>query len=461
MGTNAPPSDPERHHWYFAAATLALLLPTTACERNHYELRMTAEHGALQRDLTCWREVPSDPTPELRAFPREELDHLATVYGIPMPAELVARHAFSAPSTVVAPDDLGGSGRLVHLETSLGTFSMYAERIRGSDDLVADLARTHRSVDAFLALATEWVNSLLDEPSARDRFGRFADAELRHDLHNLALYSWSLSIEVVPVEELDEKSWAEALLARALQYLLERDYLLPEEASILAVGTYASRMQIVGDAVQRLIVEKAGLGSVPNRIARLRSDRKALERSFAEFVSQWSPYQAWKDERGPTADEKVVGAYDYAGELLAEAFLPIARLRGDHLLEARLDLPVAPFRTNGTWDADELSVRWSERLPSWRSGEGYPRLLFAAWCVPDPKAQRQRFGRVILDGEDLAAYCLAFSHLSATRQEQWLAFLASLDREKEPMPVVDAFHFPGDEGDRELGPLREVLSRMD
>jgi hypothetical protein len=130
-------------------------------------------------------------------------------------------------------------------------------------------------------------------------------------------------------------------------------------------------------------------------------------------------------------------------------------------LDVTLSCPLEPFRTNGTWSADDGHVVWERQLQEIDDvpQQSLPAMLFAFWSVPDDDFQTARFGRVVLSDQELADYCQWHSQLSPSQAEQWDALIAALKPGPSAAEWIEDFRFtPHDDAAEHLAQRgRELL----
>jgi hypothetical protein len=97
----------------------------------------------------------------------------------------------------------------------------------------------------------------------------------------------------------------------------------------------------------------------------------------------------------------------------------------DHV-KVRLTLAAAPDHTNGKWDEARKQVLWDEDMERPDGVQRVPTFCYANWSTADEVAQKERFGKVILTGDDLAQYCLWRAALSKSEAAEWDGMLAGL-----------------------------------
>lgn len=451
---------PERHITWWLATLVALGI--AGCETQHYEITMTPNGQTVQRELTFWRERTANQKSEVVAFPDDELASIAAAYEVSIPAEKASKHKFIKAFSGALPNDLGGSGSYTHWNTSLGSVSAYVERVRGNDDLLADVETRQQAANRLADLLTGWLAAELEGEAGFAELHEFLDQQLRRDLNNLSLYSWGFGVNS-DHEEAARTEW----LVRVGQYLVERSYFTPDQLPMLAravreagQGRPASLLTIV----QRFAAAKMGVAAdqpIPAGLAFL-ADTGVLELSVNDALRQTEEFQqlleVWNRERGDNPDAEAPEPNAVIGELAARAFLPAIPFGRSHQLSVKVALTAAPFSTNGQWDAETRQVHWSrDILAGDEQRAGFPTILYAVWSSPDGPAQREHFGRIVLEGEQLSNYALWYCGLSLQEAKEWDGFISKLRPSDDLTERLRAFRFsdepPVREGQEETGDL--------
>jgi len=433
---------PRASRWLRLPCLVLVALAGVGCVRNCYEIEMRPQAGQLHRELTGWRRVEHvDEAVPFTPLSGKEQQHLREVYGKAPTQATDGKTVVAGSFAGRLPRDVGGDGRFVCWNTSLGSASFYLERFRGRDDLLAEMEDRFTLIDQGVDLLKDWVAAAKAPDADVEPVLLFLNAQARRDLKNILLHAWSLLAGPEP----DEKTEAE-LLARIAQYLLERHYLSEEDVPHYARAIH----QRDADAMLRLAV--AGLD---RKLAASRSKplvqllpplatSEAFERSFEEFVGSTAQYVAWRDETlaaGKNANE--VKPADYLATRLARVS-PFHQAMHDRLT-VRLRLPQPPYAGNGTWEEpDCLAWSMSMELPSEPVQSPLPPVAFAGWTEPDEDAQTTRFGRVVFSGDTLARYVVWQKSLTPQEAGEWETFLDTLRPTDNVVARVRQFRFTGE-----------------
>lgn len=435
-------------NWSWKWAALGgLVLLAAGCERNNYALRLTPQDGKLQRELKLTRTTSDSKNPELRTAKPEELAELVKTYGKELPGEVAGEHAFAKTYRGKAPDDIGNAGWYLKLESPLGHVHGYVEEFRGSDDWHTELQARLAALDQLAVHLTAWLKIELADDPKWPTLKKFLEEDFQKDLRNLGLYVFFHTIHL----DGDDSRENDQLAVYCAEYLARHEYLDPEQLPFLfrAVDDIerGESARICG-WVQDLLAKRMGYakGKAPPQSFDFLADPEAMQKSldnylkttkrFAELVKAWEA----KKLKDPAAPEPT--PQDVVGEFLMEAFLPAFRLDPADRLGVELAAGLKPYSTNGQWDSEAKVVRWRKQIPPRASAQHErQQLLFAFWSEPAEEVQRARFGRTLLDGEDLAQYCLWYQGLTPAERKEWDKFMGEL---RPTIPLVDRldrFHF--------------------
>jgi hypothetical protein len=240
------------------------------------------------------------------------------------------------------------------------------------------------------------------------------------------LYFW-----VGEVSTLSNTNAPEEFIARFAQYLHERGYVelsdIPKLSLAFSDGSTNSDTTVLR-LVQRLVAEKMGLAAtdpLPKSLAVL-ADTAALERSWTYYLPRTDLYhrqvKEWEKRKKTEPDLKKPEPSELPHDLFGELLEPFKTSGGaaDHLT-VKLTLPHAPNHTNGKWQGGQ--VVWDANLDE---NPALPALCYASWSNPDVQFQKAHFGQIILDGDELTAYCLWQNCLNEQQASEWEKILASL-----------------------------------
>lgn len=434
---------------------LALLFIVLAgCEDNHYDVELTPDGDGLRRQLQVRRMDGNDEKP----FPKEELQAIAKVYGVPTPEKNINIPPFAARFVDRMPQDVGGAGWYLTLPSPLGTTSGYVERFRGTIDLVARVEEQNADIDQGLDHLIAWLKTEIGAEPYATKAVAALDKQLRHDMKNLVLYSLSGTMPV------DDKHASQNMFVRVGAFLAERGYCQPKElpALLRAIddAQHGDGARLAEFAI-RWLAAGAGIAPdqpLPERLKRL-TNPAVLLASLQKYGEATPEYQQrlarWETEKktNPAAARP-----DGLGVFVD--FDPLGLGGGTNQLNMRLHAKAEPHDTNGTWSAEKKTVSWSQPIPDANLKQQWPVLCYAFWSEPDTKYQQARFGRVMLKDKKMAEYCAWYAGLTADERREWDALIASEPvgdalvnrieqfRFRQDPPYVPPRELPKDEKDK-------------
>lgn len=130
-------------------------------------------------------------------------------------------------------------------------------------------------------------------------------------------------------------------------------------------------------------------------------------------------------------------------------------------INIQMSIPIQPFFTNGEWNENGMKVQWQEITIKDGDTESYPDFCYAFWSLPDEGFQKAHFGKLILEGEDLAEYCLWRDCLSKNESKEWDEFISGLKPNDDLLETLESFGFSesvSDSGD-EFSPPTYLFMR--
>lgn len=426
--------------------TLLLLCLAAGCEANRYRLEMSVEGEKLHRRLTCWRQTGGDDDRQLVPMHDSELQRIALAYGVEPPQSAEQEFTFSGEFTGGTPNDVGGAGSLTMRASDFGVSWTYVERFRGDDDLIAAMDRRRQAVDKFVDVLTDWLQGALGESADFEAVHAFVDETLRADLKNLTAYAWTAAA-VQDATQSPEHNFEFGL--RLALYAAERGYVGVDDVPMLLRSIEINDSQRLLHFVRSALAAQAGLETFGDEW-RILDDQSRLEESLNHELQQHPGYLEFVRERRTSDPEAAVPPpTEYVGALALEMIG--IEFGGFDSLEATLECPVEPYRTNGVWLEEEQVLSWERSMNPIDGGprNALPSLLFAMWSIPSSEYQSAHFGRVILEDEALADYCLWSSRLSPAQQAQWNALIEALNPQSPSADWIADFHFAPQNGQSE------------
>jgi hypothetical protein len=402
------------------------------CDDRKYEIAMTPQGDTVERKLG----VPASTS-------SEDLQGIAKVYHQPVPSRIGDTYIFTGKFSGSLPADLGNAGWYVHYGTAMGDAFGYLERLKGNDDLNAQLTQAQCGADVLVDYVLHWMESEAGKDPDFGRLKVFLDKDFRRDVKNIVLYAWAGRI-AASYKEGAGKEFA----ARVVQYLAERRYFdlrdLPALHRDLDTGGDAGPLLTMA---RRLAAEKMGYNTkkpLPAAFAFL-SDGNTIQKSFDRFLATTPEYHrllaAWeKNKKDPKPDPEDVVSSDPRLKALFNIVIPDLALFGNSSgsqLTVKLACTTQPLETNGKWSPKDKTVQWTAKVDD--AETAFPVLNFAVWSAPNERFQKDHFGKVVLDGGSLFEYCLWEKGLSESRVREWNAFLQTLRPGKDLIRRLDSF----------------------
>jgi hypothetical protein len=427
---------------------LFAVLLAPGCEANRYEIEMTIDGQFVERRLVCWRQGGSEEGAErddnLREMPAGELEQIARAYRVDVPERTARKYEFIGRFTDSLPADVGGSGAVVSIESDMGTAGMYVERFRGRDDLWGTLDARRQAADELGDAVAYWVQGEVGDDPEFARVRGFLSGALRQDLRTASAYA-NLAVTLEGVTR--DPSGNIEFLVRFGHYLAERGYLTPAdlpELMDLAEGSDNARLLAF---VRRGLATRLGLEELSAKWDFLK-DASRLEASLDRQLADYPPFREFLADWQQAHPNEEAAEPPRPSGYVTEVLLRMLGLRlgARDTLIVRLRCPTRPYRTNGAWLDASGQVVWEHALDPRNEPPLalLPTLLFANWSVPSETYQMSRFGRVILDGELLAAYCGWYRSLTAAEAVEWRAALEQVAADASAEARLEQFRFTGE-----------------
>ncbi|MCA9078078.1 MAG: hypothetical protein KDA93_23815 [Planctomycetaceae bacterium] len=408
------PDGPRLGLWF--VLSLAILANSTGCPKTSYDVEMSTRHGKVERKIVVSDErQPQGVDDAAKQATIEEL-LLSEAYGTPVERDnnrlLIAGGTFTSQ----LPNDIGGSGMVHVYRSSLGTLHVYLERFRGSDDLASQVDEITRASNELVDHAHEWVGRECKDPQIAARIHDYLESNGKQDLRNLGLFVWGIQ---VASSNLTQENLFDDMLSRVMQYALERNYVelddVPDLMRLDQLDNDASGLAIVRRFSARYLA--INVDDIEQVFPAMKS-RPTFESSIREVISD---------------------------EQFASLFHSVFRLRifGNDDITVRFSLPQEPLWTNGKWVDEEKRLEWKGSIPPREDAKlgVLPTQCFAVWCEPDVDFQQAHFGRVIVDGEELAEYVLWEAALTDNESQEWNTFTETLTPEDDLSESVGEFAF--------------------
>jgi len=453
---------------FWGGAALAAALGCLSCSgpSDKYEIVMEPEDNSLDRQLTAWMEGGSHKAgePSERRVSAEILKGFAAKYPHHITTDPnAARQTFAGKFAGKLPGEFGGAGEYRIIHTLMGSAAVYVERFAGTDDLTWQLEQINLAADIVADTLGGYFTSQLQDRPGIDKLRKFMDTDFRKDIKNLSIYLWSVKSGLVTSE--DNKM---EIRARVVLYLVEHDYIHYDRViefarqmmdSAISADDKVKAGQLV---LRRFLARKMEIDEASDSFAFL-NDPNEVAKSFEQFVSTsdvcrrnvelWNRRSAsWPVglEGSRAAESQPVSATSQLasapakpdpGEVFSKvfshatgalvnnlvdietlkAFYPLLTLFSRHHrpVSVTLKLPAKPLMSNGNWNERPRGLTWSFD----HDGKPLSHICYAVWASPDKGFQSKRFGRSVLDGQELALYCLWQKGLTADESRQWDEFL--------------------------------------
>jgi hypothetical protein len=429
-----------------AAAVVAALLG--GCDYDVYEIEMSPRGGAIRRTLTAWHVAQGDKKTNVQKLAEEKLAALAKLYDKRLTGPEESKQAFAGTFGGRTPDDVGGAGYYNRLDSRMGHASIYSERFRGRDDQASVIEEGLKKIDKAVDHLIKWLESELAGEKGFRELRKFLDEDFRRDVKNFFVYAW---MGRLPGAQKDKSGRGQELTARVLQYFAERGYFSPEQLPAIARAVIEAFNQDSPEGllaiVQRFLATKMGVPAdkpVPGGLAFL-ADPNSIEHSMESYARTTDEFKArmrqWEQDKKADPNTAEPNPADVLE--LPKRDLPILKFdlfgpsRADQLT-LKLETGVKPWTTNGTWDKDGKLVEWSAALSS---GDKLPVQCYALWAGPNEPFQARHFGKVVLEGHNLTAYCLWRSGLRKDEAKEWEAFVDTLKPGGGLKEKLQAFRF--------------------
>jgi hypothetical protein len=464
--------------------TVTSLAALVGCDYDSYEVEMKPEGEVLQRQVTCWH-MGGEHSEEVQKMDDQKLARIGALYEKRESPVDAKKQVFSGRFTGRTPADIGGAGSYEFFASPLGNTSYYAERFRGVDDLESQLAKRRQAADELIGLLEGWMAAELLPPASRmneasgdqsnvggrksvsreksssiralaipeskssepdfPKLKQFLKNNLRQDLINLGIYEWAGTI----TEDRQEKTEEEFFFRGGL-YLWERGYFTPQEIPALYRSLNTKDYQAILRHVQRLLARKLGVADdqpIPESLAFM-NDPTHLKASFDKYVRTTELFRRrvdeWKEKKAKDdKDLREPAPEDIAEELLLKVFGESAENwgEGNDSVKVRLLCGQKPYSTNGIWEESISGVTWNSSLKPNRS---LPAMFYAAWSTPDQKFQESHFGKILLQGEDLAEFVAWHRSLNPEETKEWNQFLNNLKPGSGLKTSIESFRFAND-----------------
>ncbi|MHC4561294.1 MAG: hypothetical protein ACYS8X_00820 [Planctomycetota bacterium] len=459
------------------------------CDMWQYHLDLTPRGNQLERKLTAeyfgedeW-ELPKETGPKLTVPPAEvkaETERLSNFYATRLESDDIEKIIFTGKFSGAMPNDIGGAGQYVTYPTRMGTAFAYIERFRGNDAPAALIQEAFDSTNLLVAFLSGWLKQELSDQPDLPQLLAFLDEQLRTDLKNLAVYHY---LGTYPVPDADGLSMEN--VGRMAQYLIEREYVSAKQLpklfrDIKAVDDKDDKdllsavRPMLLDILQRKVEMKDKTLMVA--VSGLLTDWPSVKESMSiymmtdEFQKKLGVYEEKRaareaeqedapdsdDTPSPSPAEEAPATEEEDGDDTPDEFGPGDMFKDllesmsiasgpflDDKVAATLHNVPKPGHTNGHYDEKNRTVSWPSL--SMTSEGRLPVIFFAYWAEPAEAFQQDRFGKVIVAGNDLWQYCLWRQSLSDEEAAEWEAAIdAFRPGDEASLVALKAFRFSGE-----------------
>ncbi len=433
-------------------AALVVVGLIAGCPHDEYAIELTPQGDRMHRELTVSRtgmEVVDFADTE--GGP-EKLAAISEFYPAEVETNTDGGHAFAYDFAYAMPNDVGGAGEYITFDSPMGRSSAYVERFRGDDSPAQRIQAAFDAADELTDLVIAWLEYELSEYEEFAKLRAFLDEQARNDLKNLSIATFLL-------DSTSSAQWAEddfadqlkqEVIARTVQYIVERQYILPGEVpafwrGIMAKTPDGGEMVNIKPLLMNMLQRKADLQDedMLAALGDIFTNSSSLEESLTEYLATTEAYQQllaeWEqrdDESGRPEPVAVLVDMDYAMILWWEFDI----FETDDVAKVTLREVTEPLVTNGLWDEKARKISWENTL----NDTSLPAICYAAWTTPDDAFQKKRFGRTILDGKELLDYCLWYNSLTAEESTEWDAMIDQFKPgDDDSVAMMKAFRFSG------------------
>ena len=465
---------PIRSHRSLLIPGLIFVCLAAASCRSEYRLEMSAENGVMRRAVISRPKEDSPPEPEVLS-----------------PGRL--------------PDDLGEYGWFLHEDTAMGSLNLYVEQFDWFTDPSASLDMRRFAVQRLMDVWIAWLDSEFSGNPGYADFRVFIDTEIRADIEDLFFVIWGYGAFGPSLTQFDDEDNAGLfgeIAVRGLTYLAMRGYFeLGDAHDVLAAFGSSNKYdnyEAMADFWARAIARRMGVeenAPLPYPLSSLHDHRHQYLGSYKYFVkdslairdliSRWeSEYPGFVYEKKPEPAEAVadqpatpepvpLSEPDMVEEivftksehkpvrlpakidffetdwpdridqiLLAYVFgADIDYFGTGDALKAVLQIPTEPVWSNAHV-VDGTRLEWSETIGGMTLFRNeMSTMLYAAWAEPQADFQFEKFGKLVLEGEDLAGYVSWHRQLKPHHAEEWDKFIDAITPDRKNVQELRLFHF--------------------
>jgi hypothetical protein len=416
------------------------VIATSGCEpEKSYEVTLNPRGDVIERtvQIFCQNNTASSDDATHRDCNRDETAAIAESYKNADITNDGESHIVRGAFYNSMPNDIGGAGWYQNISTTLGNAGFYMERFRGHDDIADAVEKKLQAADQLTDLIIGWCRAQFKSEPESKKLIRFLDQNVRRDLQNAGIYSWTIARFHADKSEGDE------FIAYLGPYIIERGYLKSEEAFKYLWGSPSEEEVCL--SLQRLFAKKMGVKGkklLPRSLA-LFNNAQAVKDSWSRYLCRTDLYQRqlrnWKERLAKNPGETKPDPTSIS-EKLFDTIFESGNSRPD-TLTVRLLLPFAPMDTNGVWDEAARQVVWKARLEARNENNNLPVSCYAGWASPQEDFQKAHFGGMFLVNNDLREYCIWRSSLDANNGAEWDNYLSKLRPDDDAVNQLKQFRF--------------------
>lgn len=367
------------------------------------------------------------------------------------------KHTFSGEFSGKLPADTDGAGWYTHLESPLGSLSVYQERLLGRDDALGILKQFNAQIDELLDLTTGWIDYEFEDSPLRDHLHSFVDQDLTADAKNLGLTMLRYSGRI-PNNDEEGNRTAWDVAGRSIQYLMERQYVDPVQLPIYSRAFIESDASDICQLVFNALERKLALSPEEAEQLGVISDPKLLEASIRSFLRTTQQFAVITEEWQKKNPEDFNGPNPMS--VISDPLFKIlffSHQDQSTKFEVRLRTESEPFASNGSWNSSKKFTTW-ERTTSQR---GDAAVIHASWSEPNENQQKQALGEVCLRDQPLAKYVVWWNGLTDTEQHEWNSLLQVQTATKNLLDRLDGFEFsePTPMADEGIRLIKEAMKQ--
>jgi hypothetical protein len=399
---------------------IVLLIFITGCDEYEYTIEMTPDGDAIKRTINFSSNLPDEQKEAVKKFYREQIDD----------------NTLSGTFRVELPNDVGGAGNYTYFDTSIGSTATYKERFRGDDNLNQHIVDYQMFVDRYIDFIINWLEFELGTEPNFSNLRTFLDKKVRTDTKNFGLYLGFGSIagryNSIATDEFQQ---------RAVLYLEERNYINSGQADILMQQGGSVVEEETMNLLRDIVSEKIGCchGEDDSDKLVFLDSKDNIKKSMIGYIRSTKRYiQIWEEEKTNKNDKNLPPPDVDVFEFIYDGAPGFSLGNTPYKVNVHLKCPYKPFKTNGQWEDANSRVCWKDFL---KSEYDLPTFCYANWSEPNSDFQTRHFGRILLEGKNLAEYCYWEKSIEAGQVRQWNEFLSSIEPNMEISEMVKAFRF--------------------